>query len=412
MKTMHGFIRRLLVRASVVAAILLMAIAWFYQNELVRAYQLNRLFEPERIENNFRSMGTMFDAALVLHGAATHQFKRNLRDLPSTYEYGGQTKKISEFLEDTSTTGLVVLKDGAIAYENYFRGNTAASKTIAWSVTKSFVSALVGIAVEEGRIRSIHQPVTDYVPALRGTGYDGVSIKNVLQMSSGIRFNEDYGNFFSDINRMGRAIAFNSSLDDFVVSLRRERSPGTFHHYVSTDTQVLGMVLRAATGQTLASYLESRIWRKTGMESDAYWLTDRNGMELAFCGLNAVLRDYARFGQLYLNEGQWEGTQVVPASWVRASVTPDAPHLQPGNPNSSWVLGYGYQMWIPQQPDGDYLAIGVYNQFIYVYPKKGIVIAKSSAYPSYPVDGSARELETIAVFRAIAGQLAAVAGRK
>ena len=400
------FRRRTLAWGSVVAIILSIVFSMVDQKELVRVYQVVRLFESAEIVNNFRSMDSMFDTAQVRRGPVTNQFERNLQDLPTTYVYKGQTRKTSDFLEETWTTGIVVLMDGTIVFERYYRDNTAASKTISWSVAKSFVSALVGIAVEEGHIRDIHQPVTDYVPTLRGTGYDGVSIKNVLQMSSGIGFNEDYGDFFSDINRMGRAIAFNTPLDDFVASLRRERPPGTFHHYVSTDTQVLGMVLRAATGETLASYLESRIWQKIGMESDAYWLIDRNGMELAFGGLNAVLRDYARFGQLYLNEGKWAGKQVVPAEWIRASVTPDAPHLQPGNPNSSWVLGYGYQLWIPQQPDGDYLAIGVYNQFIYVYPKKGIVIAKSSAYPAYNVDGPDRELETIAVFRAIARQVA------
>ena len=130
---------------------------------------------------------------------------------------------------------------------------------------------------------------------------------------------------------MGRAIAFNTSLDDFVACLKRERLAGTYNHYVSMNTQVLGMILRRATSETLASYLESRIWQRIGMESDAYWLIDCNGMELAFGGLNAVLRDYARFGQLYLNEGQRGNEQIVPATWVRASVTPDAPHLQPGN---------------------------------------------------------------------------------
>ena len=130
-------------------------------------------------------------------------------------------------------------------------------------------------------------------------------------------------------------------------------------------------------------------------------------MAIAFAGLNAVLRDYARFGQLYLNGGRWEGEQVVPRSWVQASVTPDGPHLQPGNnPASSWVLGYGYQWWIPEEPDGDYLAIGIYNQFIYVYPRYRVVIAKSSAYPDYTRDGSAKELETIAVLRTISRSVA------
>ena len=307
---------------------------------------------------------------------------------------------------------MIVIQSGHIVSEQYFRQTTADTKTISWSVAKSIVSALVGIAVQEGSIKDINQPVTHYVPRLQGSGYDGVSIKDVLQMSSGIRFNEDYGDFFSDINRMGRAIAFNTSLGDFVASLERERTPGTFHHYVSMDTQVLGMVLRAATGETLASYLESRIWRRIGMQADAYWLIDRDGVEMAFGGLNAVLRDYARIGQLYLNEGKWEGQQVVPVAWTRASVTPDAPHLQPGNPRSSEVLGYGYQWWIPPQSDGDYLAIGVYGQFVYVDPKRQIVIAKTSAYPAYTKDGPEKELETIALFRAIAKALSESALRK
>jgi CubicO group peptidase (beta-lactamase class C family) len=402
--------RRTLAAACVALVVVSLVLAVVYRAEFARVYHVIRLFDAEIIVSNFRSMDTMFGTAPVRRGPVAHQFERSIRNLPLTYVYKGQTKKVSDFMEQTWTTGMVVLQDGAVVSENYYRGNTASSKVISWSVAKSFISALVGIAVEEGHIKDINQPVTDYVPALRGSGYNGVSIKNVLQMSSGIRFNEDYGDFCSDINRLGRALAFNTSLDDFVASLlRRKRTPGTFHDYVSMDTQVLGMVLRAATGETLASYLESRVWQKLGMESDAYWLIDRKRMELAFGGLNAVLRDYARFGHLYLSEGKWQGKQVVPVSWVRASVTPDAPHLQPGNPNSSWVLGYGYQWWIPQQPDGDFLAIGVYNQFIYVDPKRKIVIAKSSAYPAYNEDGQEKELETIAVFRAIAKQVATVA---
>ena len=129
-------------------------------------------------------------------------------------------------------------------------------------------------------------------------------------------------------------------------------------------------------------------------------------MELAFGGLNAVLRDYLRFGLLYLNGGVWNGEQIVPAEWVTASVTPDGAHLQPGaNPNSDWVMGYGYQWWIPENPQGDFMAIGVYNQFIYVHPEYDVVIAKTSAYADYNIDGEAKELESVALFRAIAAHL-------
>ena len=371
----------------------------------MRVYQVMTLFRPDVIVSNFRSMETISDTSPVRRGSSVYEFARDPQHLPTTYRYGEERKNLAALLDETWTTGLIVLQDGKIVSEEYYLGNDESSRVISWSVAKSFVSALVGIAIEEGHITDIQQPVTDYVPFLKGSGYDGVSIKDILQMSSGIRFTEDYGDFFSDINRMGRAIALDTSLDDFVASLESERRPGTYRHYISTDTQVLGILLQAATQDTLASYLEAKIWQKIGMESDAYWLVDSRGRELAFGGLNAVLRDYARFGQLYLNQGAWAGEQIVPAQWVRASVTPDAPHLQPGdNPASNSVLGYGYQWWIPEQPEGDFLGIGVYNQFLYVHPDHQVVIAKSSAYPFYN-QGDQKELETIAAFRSIAGHL-------
>lgn len=384
--------------------LVLLLLAAFNHQRLLRVYRVNHLFDRDVVVENFRHMDRMFPTSIVRRGGAPHVFESMHSVLPASYEFRGQVKQVDAFLESTWTTGLLVLVNGHLAFERYYRGNDEATRSISWSVAKSFISALVGIAVEEGHIDDIMQPVTDYVPALRGSGYDGVPIKHILQMSSGVKFDEDYGDFDSDINRMGRAIAFNTPLDEFVATLQPERAPGTYHHYVSMDTQVLAMLLREATGESLTRYLESRLWQPMGMESDAYWLVDGAGMELAFGGLNAVLRDYARFGQLYLQKGEWHGRQLVPAHWVQASVTPDAPHLQPGedNPASDWVMGYGYQWWIPDPPQGDFLAIGVYNQFVYVDPARGVVIAKSSAYPDYNLDGFDKELESAAMFRAIA----------
>jgi hypothetical protein len=153
------------------------------------------------------------------------------------------------------------------------------------------------------------------------------------------------------------------------------------------DTQVLGMMLRNATGKTLSQYLEEKIWKKTGMESNAKWLIDDTGMELAFGTLNVTLRDYARFGRLYMNHGNWNGEQIIPEHWITASVTPDAPHLMPGdNPLSKERFGYGFQWWIPEEPHGDFMALGVYGQCIYVNPEKKIVIVKNSAYPNWTKD--------------------------
>ncbi|MFA5323924.1 MAG: serine hydrolase [Smithella sp.] len=351
-------------------------------------------------------MGDKFDSRTIHHGLDIFTFKKEIKKLPDEYIFNGQKRNVNAFIEHTDTTGLIVIKDDTILFEKYYRGNTESSKAISWSVAKSFVSALFGIAVSEGYIKDINQPVTDYLPSLKNSGYNGVSIKNVLQMSSGVRFNEDYSDFNSDINRMGRYFALNMPFTDFVASLKAERKPGTFNHYVSMDTQVLGMIIREATGKNLSEYAQEKLWKPLGMESDAQWLTDSSGMEAAFAGLNVMLRDYARFGRLYLKQGNWNGKQIVPEAWCKASVTPDAPHLMPGKrPDASWVLGYGYQWWIPENPDGDYLAIGIYGQAIYVYPRYNIVIAKTSAYVDYNKDGFDMEIESIEMFRAIARDL-------
>lgn len=367
-----------------------------------RLWKFNTLFREDKIVQNFRSMHELVPFHVVHRGDAVYEFGRDSENLPETFDYKGKTYKIDELLENTWTTGLIIIKDDKIRFEKYYRGNTENTLNISWSVGKSFVSALIGIAVQEGYIKDIHTPVSDYVPQLKGTGYDGVSLKDVLQMSSGVKFDEDYHSFFSDINRMGRVVALGNSINDFAASLERERQPGTYNHYVSMDTQVLGMVLKAVTGKTPSQYLEEKIWKRIGMQADAKWLVDDADMELVFGTLNVTLRDYARFGRLYMYYGNWNGEQVVPRQWVIDSVTPDAPHLQPGdNPNSDNKMGYGYQWWIPEHPKGDFMALGVYDQYIYINPAKKVVIVKNSAFPHWKIDS-----ETNAVIMAWFQELA------
>lgn len=397
-KTKSFLLRGLLVllAASVIAGA-------FNYSKIIRLYRVVSLFNTDVIDENFRSMDILFDSKVVEKGDNPHKFTYALKELPQYYTYKKEQKKISDFLDSTHTTGLIVLKDNSVKYEKYYRGNSELSRTISWSVSKSINSALFGIAIADGHIKSVEESVTDYVPFLKGSGYDGVRIKDVLQMSSGVQFNEDYGAFSSDINRMSREFAFNKPLRKFIASLKPERKPGTYNHYVSMDTQVLGMIIVAATGKSLTEYTETKLWKPLGMESNAAWMVDSEKMEAAFGGFNSILRDYAKFGRLYLNKGRWGNKQIVPAKWIKDSITPDAPHLMPGeNPNSGWVLGYGYQWWIPENSDGAFMAIGIYGQAIFIYPRYNIVIVKSSAYPDYNVDGQAMELESIEVFRAIA----------
>ena len=352
-----------------------------------RLWNFNSLFDEENIVENFRSLPEYVPFHIVHKGDEVFEFSPALRQIPEYFEFRGKTWNMKELLKDTWTTGFIVVKNDQILFEDYYLGNTPDTLNISWSMGKSFVSALIGIAIGEGLIESIQIPVSDIVPELKNTGYEGVRLKDVLQMSSGVRFNEDYDAFFSDINRMGRTVALGKSINEFAASLEREREPGAYNHYVSMDTQVLGMVLKSATGKTPSQYLEEKIWRKIGMQSDAKWLVDDDNMELVFGTLNATLKDYARFGRLYANYGNWNGHQVVPSEWVKDSTTPDAPHLMPGNnPMSSYKMGYGYQWWIPENPKGDFMALGVYGQYIYVNPEKKMVIVKISAFPFWKDD--------------------------
>lgn len=362
------------------------------------------LFDDDYRAINFRTMDRFFPSVPVEAGEDVWTFDHDLRDLTRTYTFDGATADVAEFLERTETTSLLVAQGETIRFEAYYRGYDDTAQATSWSMAKSFVSALVGIAVEEGSIASIDDPISDYVPRLMGSGYEGVPIVDVLTMSSGVAFDEDYENPESDVNAIFvQMMGFERPIDDYVASLERERAPGAYNDYASSDTHALAMLLEAATGTALADLARDRLWVPMGMEHDAFWSTDRHGRAIGFCCLNAVPRDYLRFGTLYANEGARDGRQVVPRRWVIDSVNPTAPHLQPGdNPDSFWTLGYGYQWWIPEEPRGDFLAIGVWGQYIYVDPDRDVVIVKTST--DYLFDEN--DHETIAVFRAIADDFA------
>ncbi len=377
--------------------------AW-YGPALLRVYRFVRLYEEDRIAWNFLHMSEVVPATTLTASSDPLPLPRDPRPLPATFEYRGQVRDTERYLEYSRSTGLIVLRGGRVAHERYWLGHGEDGVHISWSVAKSFVSALVGIALDEGHFDGIEDPITKYLPEFVGTGYDGVPIKDILEMSSGVGFNEDYGDFWSDINRFGRVVAFGGSMADFAASLPRARPPGSYHHYVSIDTQMLGMLLARVTGTTLTDYLQTRIWDAVGMEHDARWLTDSTGMELALGGLNVSLGDYARFGELFRKGGMLRGRRIVPADWVSDSTTPDGDHLLPGkdNPGSSSSWGYGYQWWIPDPDMGDYTAAGIYNQYIYVNPAAGVVIAKTSANHRYTAERQESKDLHVAMFRAIA----------
>jgi CubicO group peptidase (beta-lactamase class C family) len=391
-------------RIQLVAAIVGLAVggAFFYREEAKQAYQVFRLFDADRIVENFRSMDQHFSVKWVKRSDHPSPLPIERRTLPATYNFQGSVRSVQQFLDASWTTGLLVMKDDRIVHESYYRGQTPETRSISWSLAKSFVSALLGIAHEEGAIPDLLRPMETYAPDLKGSGYEGVSVEDVLEMSAPIAFNEDYANPLSDINRLGYALALKSPMDRYMQTLKRQEGISRGFHYISPNTQALAMVIRSATGRDFTQYFQEKLWSKLGTESDAYWIQDNRGVELVFGGLNATLRDYGRLGLLYLHRGTWNGQKIVDEKWVDRSVRPGKPYLLPKNSPSPSSWGYGYHWWIPYATDGDYCAIGIYHQYIYVNPKLKVVIVKTSADPQYNVNGLYKELETIAMFRSIA----------
>lgn len=364
--------------------LILLGAAMFFPT-LRRLYWTVTLFDKDVIAQNFMGMNKKFNSHKILPGKNVYHFPQGEQiNLPEDFSFNNQVYNTKQYLDSSYTTGFLVIQNDSLVFVKYFLDDTDSTQFISWSMAKSFVSALFGIAMEEGYIKSINQKVEEYVPELIGSGYEGVKIKDVLQMSTGVRFNEDYGDFYSDINKWGRGFALGTSQDAFAATLVREEEPGTRNHYVSINTHVLGMIIVKATGKGLSQYLAEKLWEPMGMEYPAYWLCDNKGMEVALGGLNVTLRDYAKIGQLYLDSGNWQGRQIVPKNWVKASVTPDAPYLMPGiTQSNSHSFGYGYQWWIPYGDEGEFMAMGVYSQYIYVNPTTRTVIVKNSANYRY-----------------------------
>lgn len=387
MRTFGKWLGRILL-ALLIAAV---AVGLWKREEIGRLMAVNSLFAEDRIVENFSNMDSAFLTVPVSRGQGP----------TAELSYGPETSlpaRVDDWIAERAVTGLVVMKNGEIVYENYFLGTAPEDRRIAWSVSKSYLSALIGILLDEGAIASLDDPVTQYAPALEGTAYDGATIRNVLNMASGVTFNEDYLDYDSDINRMGRVVALGGTLDDFTTDLKaRFAEPGAEWKYVSIDTHVLGMVARGATGRSIPDLLSEKIIAPMGLEYEPYYVTDGTGTAFVLGGLNMTTRDYARFGQMYQQGGRWNDRQIVPQDWVAESTRPSAP-TAPGR------IGYGYQWWIPQgAADGEYMARGVYGQYIYVDTARNVVIAVNSADRGFREPGVSEN--NIAIFREIAESL-------
>lgn len=373
-----------------VVAVIVAALGLWKREEITRLMAVNSLFAPEKIVQNFSHMDRLFLTRPLSRGDGP------VSPLPKGPE-ATVLPEVADWVKARNVTALVVLKDGALVHESYYLGTGPDDLRISWSVAKSFLSALFGIVLAEGKIASLDDPVTRYVPSLVGSAYDGASIHDVLTMSSGVGFNEDYLDFWSDINRMGRVLALGGSMDGFAAAMKdRAAEPGARMHYVSIDTHVLGMVIRGATGEDIPDLLERHILAPLGMEAAPYYLTDGEGVSFVLGGLNVTTRDYARFGQMMLQGGEWQGRQIVPRDWVEQSTVPQA---KDGS-------GYGYQWWIADGAGpGEFNAQGIYGQYIWIDRTRNVVIAVNAADTGFEDAGVAEG--NMALFRKIA---AAVTG--
>ncbi|APE44291.1 6-aminohexanoate hydrolase [Sulfitobacter alexandrii] len=375
-------------RALLLLIVIAVAAGLWKREEITRLMAVNSLFSEEKIVDNFSHMDRAFLTTEVPRGNGP----------TSPLPYGPDAALppgTDDWVEERSLTSLLVLKDGEIVHESYYQGTSAEDRRISWSVAKSFLSALVGVLLDDGTIESIDDPVTKYASLLQGGAYDGASLRQVLNMASGVTFDEDYLDFNSDINRMGRVLALGGRMDDFAAHLTETfAEPGETWKYVSIDTHVIGMVVRGAAGKPVADLLSEHIIQPLGLEYAPYYVTDGVGTAFVLGGLNLTTRDYARFGQMYAQRGAWQGRQIVPADWVDASTEPSAPG----------GAGYGYQWWIPDgSAPGEYMARGIYGQYIYIDTARQVVIVTTAADRQFRAPGA--NDQNVDMFRAIARNL-------
>jgi CubicO group peptidase (beta-lactamase class C family) len=259
--------------------------------------------------------------------------------------------------ESRPVRSMLIIRNDTLLYDYYGQKTSASDVNTSYSVAKSFTSAMIGIAIEEGKIKSVHDKVVDYIPELKGIPMsEKLEVEHLLNMTSGFK------------NKLGidAELYYGNDVTRTLKHVEFEHEPGTYQEYINLDVQLLGLILHRATGKKASEYLSEKIWKPISMCSDAIWTVDKKGEDKTFCCMGATALDYAKFGRLFLNNGNWNGEQVVPEEWVQKSVSRDT--------TNGSGFGYNYNWHIGEKAYGDYMADGLYKQHIYVHPKKNIVI--------------------------------------
>ena len=321
---------------------------------------------PEQQVAGYRNMAKISYTRLIKAGENVLELPEEMVDLgPVMVRTEDAEMTVDDYFVRQNVAGLLVLKDGKIAYERYGLGNDQNSRWISFSVAKSVVSMMVGVAIRDGYIESVDEMATNYLPRLKGSSYDQSTIRSILQMSSGVAWNEDYADPQSDVNSASWSTL---ALYEYLRHKPREAPPGELFNYNTAETNLVGTLLRSAIGNNLSTYLSEKIWRPFGMESDAHWqVTEPGGGEFGGCCISATLRDYGRLGLFALAGGRLaDGTETMPENWMEESTTPSEPYA-----------GYGYLWWLGDA--GAYRAIGIFGQGICLHPEENVVVALHSA---------------------------------
>lgn len=340
------------------------------------------MLQPDLNALTFRSMDTLFTTRTVPRSGQVSPLPTDDTALDFTYDFRGRTYTPEVFLDRNFTNALLIMKNGRIVYENYRNNTDARTRFTGWSMTKSITSILIGRALEEGRIRSLDDDITDYLPELKAGAYKGVTIRQILAMRSGVDYQERYDFDNPGIAARNHILALVKNVArfaDVARDIKRAHEPGKVFAYKTIDTAVLGLLIeRISDGGTVASYTTSRLWEPLRAEVDGFYIMDGQpgtGREFSGAGFNATLRDFARIGTMMLNKGRINGDRIVSPEWVELSTTSVGPEDEAFGPG-----GYGYQWWTVADSEA-YSAIGLQGQYIYVDPATGTVIVKLSYYP-------------------------------
>lgn len=358
----------------------------------------------EQRDNAFRQMETLTKTRTITAGGKAFALAQG-EPLPGNFTVDGEPYDFAAYIESQHMAGMIVLQDGKIRFESYARDYDKDGRWTSFSVAKSLVSTLVGAAIKDGFIKSIDDPLTSYIPELKGSGYDGVTVKQLLTMQSGVRWNEDYEDPKSDVAKFNltKASGEEDPIVTYMKTLKREAEPGTRWQYNTGETNLIGVLVAKATGKSLSDYLSEKIWTPYGMEQDAVWILNDGGKEIGGCCISASLRDFARFGHFAMTGGAIGGQAVVPEGWFAAAGTKQAEIGEDGR-------GYGYQWWTFD--DGSFAAQGIFGQGIFIDPKRKLVVATNGNWPkATPEDKAAERIAFFGAIKAYVDQEAAVAAK-